>query len=72
MQAVLKEGSRSGTSAGRHRLSGALVGAEIALAVVLVTGAGLLIHSFWQLVQIYPGFRAENMVTATVAPPEFR
>jgi putative ABC transport system permease protein len=72
MQAVLKEGSRSGTSAGRRRLSGALVGAEIALAVVLVTGAGLLIHSFWQLLQIYPGFRAENVITATVAPPEFR
>lgn len=72
MQRVLKEGGRSGLSSSRHRLSGTLVGAQMALAVVLLTGAGLLTQSFWKLVQIYPGFRADNVVTATVAPPTFR
>ena len=43
---TLKEGGRSGTSAGRHRLRRALVVGEFALALTLLAGAGLAIHSF--------------------------
>lgn len=70
--AALKEGAGSGRSGSRHRASGTLVAAEMALAVMLVIGAGLLIRSFWELSRVDPGFRSEGLVTATVAPPEFR
>lgn len=72
-QAALKEGGR-GSSAGRERrrLSGMLVVSELAAAVVLVTGAGLLARSFWHLLQTDPGFRTERLVSASIAPPTFR
>ncbi len=65
--APLKEGARSGTGTRRNRLRQALVVAEIGLAVVLVTGAGLLIHSFWNLTRVDPGFSATNVVSAAPA-----
>ncbi len=70
----LGEGGGRGAGAGprRRALQGSLVVAQIALAVMLVTGAGLLIKSFWRLVRVDPGFRVENVVSATLAPPEFR
>ncbi|HET7565036.1 MAG TPA: ABC transporter permease, partial [Gemmatimonadaceae bacterium] len=70
---ALKEGGR-GSSAGasRRRLNSLLVATEVALAVVLVTGAGLLMRSFWRLLQVDPGFRSEHVISATVAPPTFR
>lgn len=72
-QGTLKGGGRSSnTGAEHHRLSGALVVAEIALAVVLVAGAGLLIESFWERLQVDPGFRTEQIISAVIAPPEFR
>ena len=72
-QVVLKEGGR-GSSAGRERrrASGVLVVSEIALAVVLVTCAGLLMRSFWRLLETDPGFSTEQLVSATVVPPTFR
>jgi putative ABC transport system permease protein len=70
--AALKGGGHPGGSAGRRRFSGSLVAAEMALAVMVVIGAGLLIRSFWELGRVDPGFRSEGVVTATVAPPEFR
>ncbi|HEU4455237.1 MAG TPA: ABC transporter permease, partial [Longimicrobium sp.] len=70
---TLAEGGRGGGGGpGRQRLTAALVAAEVALAVVLVTGAGLLVRSFWNLVRVDPGFRVENLVSATVSPPEER
>jgi putative ABC transport system permease protein len=69
---ALKEGGRAGRSALQRRLSGLLVAGEVALAVMLVIGATLLIRSFWELRQVDLGFRAEELVTATVAPPGFR
>jgi putative ABC transport system permease protein len=72
-QSALREGGR-GTSAGpgRRRLSRVLVASEVALAVVLVTGAGLLLRSFQHLLRINPGFRTESVVSASVALPRFR
>jgi putative ABC transport system permease protein len=43
---------------------------ELGLAVLLVCGAGLLIHSLWALSHVDPGFRSENVLTARVTPNE--
>lgn len=60
----LKEGGRGATTGvARNRLRGALVIAEVALAFVLLSGAGLLIRSFYQLQQVDPGFETTNVIT---------
>ena len=69
----LKQGTAgAGTGRGRQRLRGALVTSEIALAVVLVVGAGLLIRSLWQLRAVNPGFDAQGLVTFWISPPPTR
>jgi putative ABC transport system permease protein len=68
---AVSEGGRSIT--GRHeRLRGALVTAEIALALVLLTGAGLLVRSFLRMRSVNPGFRSANILAATVDLPDSR
>jgi putative ABC transport system permease protein len=52
------------------RLRSLLIVGEIALAVVLTAGAGLLINSLWRLIQADPGFRPEQIVTLKVYPPK--
>jgi macrolide transport system ATP-binding/permease protein len=66
--AGLNEGSR--TSAGMHwrRFGAHLVVAELAIAVVLLVGAGLLGKSFLRLLHVDPGFNARGLVTASVTP----
>ncbi len=60
----LKEGGRGATSgSGRKRLQNARVVVEVALAFVLLSGAGLLIRSFSKLEQVDPGFEATNVIT---------
>jgi predicted permease len=62
--ATLIAGSvRSGVSRGQKRARSFLVIAEIALALVLLTGAGLLIRTFWALRTVDPGFDAYNVLT---------
>jgi putative ABC transport system permease protein len=69
---ALKEGGRSGTSAGRHRLRSSLVVGEFALALTLLAGAGLAIHSFWNLARVDPGFRTDHVLTFNLPVPEKR
>jgi putative ABC transport system permease protein len=59
----LKEGGRSGPGVGRHRLRRSLVVLEFALALTLLAGAGLIIHSFWKLTRIDLGFRQDHILT---------
>ncbi len=54
----------------REGLRSALVVSEIALALVLLTGAGLMLRSFLNMRAVNPGFRAENTVTMTVDLPD--
>jgi putative ABC transport system permease protein len=61
---VLREGTR-GTRRGRRVHTG-LVIAEVALAIVLLTGAGLLVRSFAKLVDVDPGFKTEKLLTFRV------
>jgi putative ABC transport system permease protein len=63
---TLKESGR-GTSSGRRRLRETLVVAELALALVMLIGAGLLINSFVKLRAIDPGFDPRNRLTMTVS-----
>jgi predicted permease len=68
LAAVIQSNSRgSSASRGVRALSGALVVAQVAVALVLLTGAGLLIHSFAQAVRVDTGLEPANVVTARIA-----
>ena len=56
----------------RTRVRNALVVSEVTLALVLLTGAGLLIKSFWRLLEVRPGFNPEKILVATIDLPEAR
>ena len=57
------------TAFGRFRLGDLLVGVQVALAVVLVIGAGLLIRSLQRLSQVPPGFKVERLLSLRVSAP---
>jgi putative ABC transport system permease protein len=66
---VLKEGGRSSAGGARHRLRSVLVTTEIALAFVLLVGAGLMMKSLLRLLQSNIGFNPQNVLTMTVSVP---
>jgi predicted permease len=66
---ALREGGR-GVAGGGQRLRGGLVVAQIALAMMLLAGAGLLIRSFDRLRRVDPGFRADHALSFRLALPD--
>jgi putative ABC transport system permease protein len=68
---MLKEGGRSsGAGSRRHRLRNLLVIAQVALALALLSTAGILIRGLVELQQLEPGFNPENLLTMQVSLPE--
>src|SRR5438552_14680866 len=67
---AMREGARgSGTSGKTNRLRGLLIASETALAVMLMVGAGLLLRTFWGLLQENPGFNPSRIVAANFYLP---
>ncbi|HSC26089.1 MAG TPA: ADOP family duplicated permease, partial [Vicinamibacterales bacterium] len=66
---LLLDGGRGATAGGRRRLSQTLVAAEVALALVLASGAALLCKSLWQLHQVDPGFDPARIAAAAILLP---
>ena len=70
---VLQDAARGSTAGrGTRRLSNVMVGAEVALALMLLVTAGLLIRSFVRLTSVDPGYRTSGIVAAHVALPNSR
>jgi predicted permease len=68
--ATLREGSHgSGSSRRQIKISRILVASEIALSLVLLIGAGLLLRSFWRLLEVRPGFEPHRLMTAKIWLP---
>jgi putative ABC transport system permease protein len=66
----LKEGESGAlTSHRRNTIRSLLIVSELALALVLLTGAGLLLKSLYHLIEVNPGFQPENVLTATFDLP---
>ncbi len=63
---ALKEGAKGTTSVKGAKLRGALVVAEIALALMLLAGGGLLMNSFVRLSRVWPGFDEKHLLTANI------
>jgi predicted permease len=66
---VLREGGRQGGPSGSRRTRNVLVAAEVALALVLLTGAGLLLQTLWGMQRVDRGFRVERIGMATLSLP---
>lgn len=70
---ALKEAGRGmSDGSGSHRLRSVLVVSELALALLLLTGAGLLVKVFWKLRSVDPGFNSDNLFTMQIQLPESR
>ena len=66
---ALRTGGRGLTSSGGHKFRSALVVIQVALSLMLLTGAGLLGKSFLRLMSVNPGFKPEGVMTATISVP---
>jgi putative ABC transport system permease protein len=63
LRSVLNEGGRSTSAVARTRLRNVLVISEVALAMVLLIGAGLMMRSLTRLLEVSPGFDPHNLLT---------
>jgi predicted permease len=63
----MRDGGRRSSSGG-ERLRSSFIAAQVALAVVLAVGAGLLIRTLWRLTRVDPGFRPEQTLTLRISP----
>lgn len=70
LSAELK-GTRETSGAATQRLQGIFAVAQVALTMVLLVGAGLLLRSFYKLLQNDPGFRTESAVVMTLSVPDY-
>jgi len=68
LQEVMKQSGR-GASGFRHRLQGTFVAAEVALALVLLIGAGLMVRTLGALWRVNPGFNPSHAITFSLAMP---
>jgi predicted permease len=68
LQEVMKQSGR-GSSGFRHRLQGTFVAAEVALALVLLIGAGLMVRTLGALWRVNPGFNPSHAITFSLAMP---
>ncbi len=69
LNAILKQGGRSGSGGTPRLLRNALVSGELALATMLLIGAGLLIESLLRLQRVNPGFRPDHVLSFQLSPP---
>jgi predicted permease len=67
---TLKEGSRSVSSSNKQNLRRALVILEFSMALTLLAGASLAIHSFMNLAKVDPGFRVDHLITFSLNVPD--
>ena len=68
----LKDGGRAGTGRARNRLRRGLVVGELALALTLLSGAGLAFHSFWNLTRVDLGVRTDHVLMFNLQQPDRR
>jgi len=68
LQEIMKQSGR-GSSGFRHRLQGTFVAAEMALALVLLVGAGLMVRTLGALWKVNPGFNPNHAITFSLAMP---
>ena len=68
VQEILKESGR-GSSGARHRLQGVFVAVEVAMALVLLVGAGLMLRSLAALWRVNPGYNPSHAITFSVSMP---
>jgi predicted permease len=64
----LRSGGRGGSERGRNRVWKGLIAIEVAFALMLLVGSGLLIRSLLTVLQVEPGYRIEGVLTATLSP----
>ncbi len=69
LREALAEGGRQGAPGGRTRVRHALVTVEVALALLLLIGSGLLVRSFLQVLAVDPGFDAAHVITLQTSVP---
>lgn len=65
---ALREGGRAGTGRAQHRVRGALVAGQIALALVVLASSGVLLRTYRQLTGVRPGFEARDVATLWLSP----